>query len=92
MSWRKGINMSNGISYETACEKCESKIEVMLYEGDDGDPDIESSTCCPPSDSSCDPSECPECGHPILICDIDEISVDHHVGHAEHKAEQMEDR
>ena len=79
--------MSNGISYATHCENCEIPIEVMLYEGDDGNSDIESSTCCPPSDSSYEPSECPECNHPIMIYDADEIIADHRVGHAEWKAE-----
>ena len=58
------------LSFDTSCENCGAFIEVMLYPAEAGQPDPNKSNCCPPTPSYNDPSECPECSHPILIEDI----------------------
>lgn len=59
--------MSKPISYDTSCEKCEMPIEVMLYPRFAGRPPCN------------DPAECPECGHPILIEDIEQKLMEYEV-------------
>lgn len=88
-------------SHSITCEKCETVVEVMLHKSEAGrfDPSGRSHTDCDPQDAYCDPSECTECGHPLMIDeDIDAIMLDEWIAHAEDKADadredrQMEER
>jgi hypothetical protein len=58
------------ISADVTCENCEAEVEVMLHAGSPGQPDPNKPNPCPPTPAFNDPSECPECGHPLLIDDI----------------------
>lgn len=57
---------SKSVSAEVKCEHCGFENEVMFHPSDDGDSDINSMTCCPPSEAWHEPTHCGECENELL--------------------------
>lgn len=80
------------ISAIVPCEHCLYDNEVMFHHSDPGNPDINSSTCCPPTGSYHEPTHCVECGERLLVeSDADEMERDAYEAYCDFKHDEMRD-